>query len=124
MKMFTKTLILFVSIATFASAVASLFTANVAINQMKTALFESRQDQLVSLQNVTASAVNNYSQTLATRIVDYSQQPQIKQSAERLYRAFFPYAFLQGKENNINQYAKANSIVTEILCANGNCPIF
>jgi methyl-accepting chemotaxis protein len=103
MKMFTKTLILFVSIATFASAVASLFTANVAINQMKTALFESRQDQLVSLQNVTASAVNNYSQTLATRIVDYSQQPQIKQSAERLYGAFFPYAFLQGKENIITQ---------------------
>jgi len=30
----------------------------------------------------------------------------------------------EGKENNINQYAKANSIVTEILCANGNCPIF
>ena len=30
----------------------------------------------------------------------------------------------EGKENNINIYAKANSIVTEILCANGNCPIF
>jgi hypothetical protein len=30
----------------------------------------------------------------------------------------------EGKENNINQYVKANSIVTEILCANGNCPIF
>jgi hypothetical protein len=30
----------------------------------------------------------------------------------------------EGKENNLNQYAKANSIVTEILCANGNCPIF
>ena len=30
----------------------------------------------------------------------------------------------EGKENNINHYAKANSIVTEILCANGNCPIF
>ena len=30
----------------------------------------------------------------------------------------------EGKENNINTYAKANSIVTEILCANGNCPIF
>ena len=30
----------------------------------------------------------------------------------------------EGKESNINQYAKANSIVTEILCANGNCPIF
>ncbi len=30
----------------------------------------------------------------------------------------------EGKENNTNPYAKANSIVTEILCANGNCPIF
>jgi hypothetical protein len=30
----------------------------------------------------------------------------------------------EGKENNINIYAKTNSIVTEILCANGNCPIF
>ena len=28
-------------------------------------------------------------------------------------------ALREGKENNINQYAKANSIVTEILCANG-----
>ena len=28
------------------------------------------------------------------------------------------------KENIINPYAKANNIVTEILCANGNCPIF
>ena len=27
-------------------------------------------------------------------------------------------------KNNINPYTKANSIVTEILCANGNCPIF
>ena len=33
-------------------------------------------------------------------------------------------ALKEGKENNINTYAKANSIVTEILCANGNCPIF
>lgn len=33
-------------------------------------------------------------------------------------------ALKEGKENNINIYAKANSIVTEILCANGNCPIF
>ena len=33
-------------------------------------------------------------------------------------------ALREGKENNIKQYAKANSIVTEILCANGNCPIF
>ena len=30
----------------------------------------------------------------------------------------------EGKENIINPYATANSIVTEILCANGNCPIF
>jgi hypothetical protein len=30
----------------------------------------------------------------------------------------------EGKENNTNPYKKANSIVTEILCANGNCPIF
>ena len=30
----------------------------------------------------------------------------------------------EGKENIINPYAKANSIVTEILCANGNCPMF
>ncbi len=33
-------------------------------------------------------------------------------------------ALKEGKENNINIYAKANNIVTEILCANGNCPIF
>ena len=33
-------------------------------------------------------------------------------------------ALKESKENNINHYAKANSIVTEILCANGNCPIF
>ena len=30
----------------------------------------------------------------------------------------------EGKTQIINPYAKANSIVTEILCANGNCPIF
>ena len=30
----------------------------------------------------------------------------------------------EGKENIINPYAKVNSIVTEILCANGNCPMF
>jgi len=30
----------------------------------------------------------------------------------------------EGKENIINPYSKANSIVTEILCANGNCPMF
>ena len=39
-----------------------------------------------------------------------------------------PGSFMQtireGKENNTNPYTKANSIVTEILCANGNCPIF
>ena len=33
-------------------------------------------------------------------------------------------ALKEGKENIINPYTKANSIVTEILCANGNCPIF
>ena len=30
----------------------------------------------------------------------------------------------EGKEIQTNPYTKANSIVTEILCANGNCPIF
>jgi hypothetical protein len=30
----------------------------------------------------------------------------------------------ENKINNNYPYAKANSIVTEILCANGNCPIF
>ena len=30
----------------------------------------------------------------------------------------------EGKEQIINPYAKINTIVTEILCANGNCPIF
>ena len=30
----------------------------------------------------------------------------------------------EGKENIINPYAKVNTIVTEILCANGNCPVF
>ena len=30
----------------------------------------------------------------------------------------------EGKEIKTNPYTKANSIVTEILCANGNCPIF
>ena len=30
----------------------------------------------------------------------------------------------ESKINNKYPYAKANSIVTEILCANGNCPIF
>ena len=30
----------------------------------------------------------------------------------------------EGKEITTNPYAKINSIVTEILCANGNCPMF
>ena len=30
----------------------------------------------------------------------------------------------EGKEITTNPYSKINSIVTEILCANGNCPIF
>ena len=30
----------------------------------------------------------------------------------------------EGKEQIINPYTKINTIVTEILCANGNCPIF
>jgi len=30
----------------------------------------------------------------------------------------------EGKEIQTNPYTKANSIVTEILCANGNCPLF
>jgi len=31
----------------------------------------------------------------------------------------------EGKENNvINPYIKVNSLLTEILCANGSCPIF
>ena len=30
----------------------------------------------------------------------------------------------EGKEQTINPYAKINNIVTEILCANGNCPMF
>jgi hypothetical protein len=30
----------------------------------------------------------------------------------------------EGKENNINPYSKANSILTDILCANGTCPLF
>jgi len=30
----------------------------------------------------------------------------------------------ENKSPNINQYSKVNSIVTEILCANGTCPIF
>ena len=30
----------------------------------------------------------------------------------------------EGKEITTDPYAKVNSIVTEILCANGNCPMF
>jgi len=30
----------------------------------------------------------------------------------------------EGKEQITNPYVKVNTIVTEILCANGNCPIF
>ena len=30
----------------------------------------------------------------------------------------------EGLTHNTNPYAKANSIITEILCANGSCPIF
>ena len=39
-----------------------------------------------------------------------------------------PGSFMQplkeGKEITPNPYSKANSIITEILCANGSCPIF
>ena len=30
----------------------------------------------------------------------------------------------EGKEIELNPYTKINNIVTEILCANGNCPLF
>ena len=30
----------------------------------------------------------------------------------------------ESKDNQYNKYIKANSIITEILCANGSCPIF
>ena len=30
----------------------------------------------------------------------------------------------ESKNNQHNKYIKANSIITEILCANGSCPIF
>jgi len=30
----------------------------------------------------------------------------------------------EGKEDLIYQYDKVNSLLTEILCANGTCPIF
>jgi len=35
----------------------------------------------------------------------------------------YMHVIKEGKEHLINQYAKVNSIVTEILCSNGNCPI-
>jgi hypothetical protein len=30
----------------------------------------------------------------------------------------------EGKTTNVNPYSKVNSIITEILCSNGTCPIF
>ena len=36
----------------------------------------------------------------------------------------YMHTLKEGKEQILNPYSKANSIVTEILCANGNCPIF
>ena len=36
----------------------------------------------------------------------------------------YMHTLKEGKEQITNPYAKANTIVTEILCANGNCPIF
>jgi hypothetical protein len=30
----------------------------------------------------------------------------------------------EGLTHNTNPYAKVNSVITEILCANGTCPIF
>jgi hypothetical protein len=36
----------------------------------------------------------------------------------------FMHPLKEGKEVLQNPYLKANSIITEILCANGNCPIF
>ena len=30
----------------------------------------------------------------------------------------------EGKENNTNPYSKVNNILTDILCANGTCPLF
>ena len=30
----------------------------------------------------------------------------------------------ESKNNQYNKYTKANSIITEILCANGTCPIY
>ncbi len=36
----------------------------------------------------------------------------------------YMHTLKEGKENIINPYNKINTIVTEILCANGNCPLF
>ena len=37
----------------------------------------------------------------------------------------YMYLVKEGKEDlNVNPYAKVNTILTEILCANGTCPIF
>jgi len=33
-------------------------------------------------------------------------------------------ALNEGKTYNNNQYSKVNSVITDILCANGTCPIF
>jgi len=33
-------------------------------------------------------------------------------------------ALNEGKTTNINKYTKVNSIITDILCANGTCPIY
>ena len=30
----------------------------------------------------------------------------------------------ESKNNQFNKYTKVNSIITDILCANGSCPIF
>jgi hypothetical protein len=30
----------------------------------------------------------------------------------------------EGKENTIDPYTKVNGLLSEILCANGTCPIF
>jgi hypothetical protein len=35
----------------------------------------------------------------------------------------FMHLVREGKEHQVNQYSKVNSIVTEILCANGTCPV-
>jgi hypothetical protein len=35
-----------------------------------------------------------------------------------------PTSLNESLKNNINNYSKINSIITDILCSNGNCPIF